>query len=73
MERCDEIDRREWLRRQESHGPAWDAAIEYGIDVSLIEENLGRTYAERFRESVRLTAFAAQLEEARERLYGPGE
>jgi hypothetical protein len=30
-----------------SHGPAWDAAIEYGIDVTLLERNLSLTPTER--------------------------
>jgi hypothetical protein len=69
----DDLDRRAWLRAQKSYGPAWDAAIEFGLDVTLIDDALGRTMAERFAESVRLTAFAARLDAARERLYGPGK
>jgi hypothetical protein len=69
----DEFDRRPWLRKQPSYGADWDAAIEFGIDVSMIEENLQLSYEERFRESVRLTRFAKTLEAARERLHGSGE
>lgn len=47
--------------------------MDYGIDVSLLEENLARSYAERFKELVRLTAFAANVEAARVRLHGSGE
>lgn len=70
MVRDDDIDRRAWLRAQPSGGPAWDAAIDFGIDVTLIEDNLARTMAERFAESLRLTRFAASVDAARERLYG---
>lgn len=69
----DDIDRRPWLRSQPSYGPAWDAAIEFGIDVSLIERTLAMSFDERFQESVKLTRFAHQLEAARERLYGSGK
>lgn len=68
-----ELDRRVWLRQLPSYGPDWDAAIEFGIDVSLIEENLTKSHAERFRESVQMTQFANQLAAARESLYGPEE
>lgn len=27
----DDLDRRAWLRAQPSYGPAWDAAVEFGI------------------------------------------
>ena len=30
-----------------SYGPAWDAAIEYGIDVTLLDRNLSLTPTER--------------------------
>ncbi len=30
-----------------SYGPCWDAAIDYGIDVTLIEHNLELTTTER--------------------------
>ena len=69
----DEFDRRLWLREQPSYGSDWDAAIEFGIDVSMIEANLALSYEERFRESVRLTRFAKTLETAREQLYGSRE
>ncbi len=69
----DDFDRRPWLRRQPSYGPDWDSAIEFGIDVSMIEANLAMTFEERFRESVRLTRFAKTLEVAAEQLYGSRE
>ena len=34
-------------RELPSYGPAWDAAIEYGIDVTLLERNLSLTPTER--------------------------
>lgn len=43
----DDIDKRKWMRTQPSYGPAWDAAIEFGVDVSLIEANLALSFEER--------------------------
>jgi hypothetical protein len=51
----DDIDKRKWMRTQKSYGPDWDAAIEYGIDVSVLEHNLSLTFEERLIE------FEAQL------------
>ncbi|HVE84059.1 MAG TPA: hypothetical protein VND93_14480, partial [Myxococcales bacterium] len=39
-----------------SHGPAWEAAIDYGIDVSLLVGNLEFTPTERLRQLQRLLA-----------------
>ncbi|KIG14101.1 hypothetical protein DB30_07097 [Enhygromyxa salina] len=33
-----------------SHGPAWDAAIAYGVDVTLLERNLSLTPSERLTQ-----------------------
>jgi hypothetical protein len=33
-----------------SYGPAWDAAIEYGVDVTLLERNLTLTPSERLSQ-----------------------
>lgn len=33
-----------------SHGPAWDAAIEFGIDVTLLEHNLALTPTQRLQQ-----------------------
>ncbi|MDQ3266613.1 MAG: hypothetical protein M3Y59_23685 [Myxococcota bacterium] len=33
-----------------SYGPDWDAAIAYGIDVSLLEHNLSLTPTERLEQ-----------------------
>jgi hypothetical protein len=33
-----------------SHGLGWDAAVEYGIDVTLIERNLALSTEDRLRQ-----------------------
>jgi hypothetical protein len=33
--------------RRPSYGPGWDAAVEYGIDVTLLEHNLRLSPTER--------------------------
>ena len=43
---------------------AWEAAAAMGIDMSLIELNLSRTPAERFREHERAMRLAWELREA---------
>ena len=43
---------------------AWEAAAAMGIDMSLIELNLSRTPAERFREHNRALRLAWELREA---------
>jgi hypothetical protein len=45
--RDDETDRRAVLRRLPSYGPDWDAAIEFGVDVAQLEENLALTPEQR--------------------------
>lgn len=50
------MDPRDLLRQAfPSYGPAWDAAIEAGIDVSLLEENLRLTPTERLEQLQRMT------------------
>ncbi|WP_253979211.1 hypothetical protein [Pyxidicoccus xibeiensis] len=50
------MDMREMLRQAyPSHGPDWDAAIEAGVDVSLLEENLQLTPTERIEQLQRMT------------------
>lgn len=50
------MDMRELLRETyPSHGPDWDAAIEAGVDVSLLEENLQLTPTERLEQLQRMT------------------
>ena len=47
----DELDKRAWLRSAfPSYGPDWDAAIEFGVDVSLLVRNLELTPLERLRD-----------------------
>lgn len=50
---------------QPAKGPAWRAAEEYGIDMSLIESNLRKTPAERVRALSRAAATAFALREAK--------
>ncbi len=45
------IDQRQALKAAfPSYGPDWDAAIDYGIDVSLLERNLALTVEERLEQ-----------------------
>lgn len=56
----------EWSRENfPSYGPNWDAAIEYGVDVSLLAENLSLTPAERLRRLQQLVEFHELLRNAR--------
>ena len=43
-------------------GPAWDAAIEFGIDVSLLESNARLTPAQRIRELVAMNRLHEQIQ-----------
>lgn len=58
-----------------SHGPAWDSAVEFGIDVSLIESNARLTPAQRIRELVAMNRLHEQIQartltpEERDALY----
>ena len=45
-----------------SYGPAWDAAIEHGIDVTLLLANLKLTPAQRIARLDRLNRFAADVQ-----------
>ena len=38
-----------------SYGPDWDAAIDYGIDVTLLEHNLSLTPTERLEQLQQMT------------------
>ncbi|HEX8434328.1 hypothetical protein [Archangium sp.] len=50
------MDPRDLLRQAfPSYGPDWDAAIEAGVDVSLLEENLRLTPTERLEQLQRMT------------------
>jgi hypothetical protein len=46
-------------------GPAWRAAMESGIDMSLIEENLNRTPWERLLANDRALALIREIEKAK--------
>ncbi|MFP2927414.1 hypothetical protein ACLESO_19885 [Pyxidicoccus sp. 3LG] len=49
-------DMRDVLRKAyPSYGPDWDAAIEAGVDVSLLLENLELTPTERIEQLQRMT------------------
>ncbi len=45
-----------------SYGPAWDAAIEHGIDVTLLMANLELTPAQRIARLDQLNRFAAEVQ-----------
>jgi hypothetical protein len=50
------MDHRDLLRQAfPSYGPEWDAAIEAGADVSLLEENLRLSPTERLEQLQRMT------------------
>lgn len=68
----DNLDKRTWMRLQPSYGPDWDAAIEYGVDISLIEHALSLTYEERFRESLSMTRLPGARSRAREAAWTNG-
>lgn len=48
--------------RTHSEPSAWQAAIDFGVDVTLLAENLERTPAERLRELVAMNRFQAELQ-----------
>lgn len=60
----DDVDKRGWLRSLPSYGPDWDAAIEFGIDVSLIEENLALTPQQRLEQLVEQLRLDEELRRA---------
>lgn len=50
------MDMRELLRQAyPSYGPDWEAAIDAGVDVSLLMENLELTPTERIEQLQRMT------------------
>ncbi len=50
------MDMRELLRQAyPSYGPDWEAAIDAGVDVSLLMENLQLTPTERIEQLQRMT------------------
>jgi len=50
-------------------GPAWRQAMAEGLDMSLVERNLGRSPWERFRDHDRALALALVLEATGRRLH----
>lgn len=48
-------------RSMRSYGPDWDAAIEYGIDVTLLKRNLQLTPTERLMQLDDMLATFAEL------------
>ena len=56
------VDQRELLRQAfPSYGPEWDAAIEAGVDVSLLEENLLLSPTERLEQLQRMSELYEEL------------
>lgn len=69
--RDDDLDKREHFRRSmPSYGPDWDAAIEFGIDMELLEANLALTPEQRLQELMNLIRLAEELDRVREGLHG---
>ena len=59
-----QLDRRELLRRYfGGYGPDWDAAIEAGVDVSILDENIRKTMEERLYELQRVLDMLHALRE----------
>lgn len=57
----DDIDKRKWFRKRPSPGPGWDAAVEFGVDVTLLERNLELTLEQRFQQLEEMLALAEAL------------
>lgn len=56
------IDRREVFRAEwPSYGPAWDAAVEAGVDMFQLERNLSLTPGERVAQHQEALEFAEML------------
>ena len=56
----------EWARRHiPSSGAAWDAAVDYGVDVTLLLENLTLTPAQRLAQLQGVVRLHAVLRNAR--------
>jgi hypothetical protein len=58
-----ELDKQTYFRSLKSYGPAWDAAIEYGIDMMHLERNLQLTYEQRLQNACNGIRFAARCHE----------
>ena len=46
-----------------SYGPGWDAAIEAGVDVTMIEANLRLSPAERIAQMMEATRFIVEVQQ----------
>lgn len=57
-------------RVSRSYGPDWDAALAFGIDGALLEENLAMTPQQRLEALMDLIRLAEENDRARERLRG---
>lgn len=57
------MDARDLRQQLPSYGPDWDAAIEAGIDVSLIEHNLSLTPDERIAQLMAMTRTRTLLQQ----------
>ncbi|MBF5041679.1 hypothetical protein FGE12_04700 [Aggregicoccus sp. 17bor-14] len=56
----------EWSRASlPSYGPDWDRAIDFGIDVTLLLENLALSPAERLRRLQQVVEFHELLRDSR--------
>ena len=51
------------------HGPAWQAAQDYGFDMSLVEANLALTHQQRIRQHTRALRMAQELKEGLEQAH----
>ena len=58
---------KELLKQWPSYGPEWDAAIEFGVDVALLLENLDLTPTERLIRHQNALEFVLELRKAMER------
>lgn len=56
--------------RERPPGDAWQAAIDFGIDVSQIEHLLTLTPTERFRRHAQALALVQEMRAAGKRHYG---
>jgi len=56
----------DWAREHlPSYGPDWEAAIDFGIDVTLLLENLSLTPGQRLRRMQQVAEFHERLRAAR--------
>lgn len=56
----------DWAREHlPSYGPDWDRAIDFGVDVTLLLENLALSPAERLKRLQQVVEFHSLLRNAR--------